>query len=139
MCYYNGTKVTRGELLRLKNLERVIAKYQFFNNSLYIGTDYIQAPVMLRYPKKEDFELAMKDWGMLPPNIQTDIEVAEFRKNFITLNAKVENLFISETGGFSMFADAAMNRRCLIPSTHFFEMRHVYNRGKNGRVLKSTI
>jgi len=31
MCYYNGQRVTRAEYIRLKNLEKLVADYDFLN------------------------------------------------------------------------------------------------------------
>jgi putative SOS response-associated peptidase YedK len=140
MCYYNGIKVeSRIHKLRLKGLQKLIANYDFLDSPLIIGPDYPRAPMMRRVPGQADFELVMKEWGFLPPYIQSEDRITSFRDSFITLNAKVENLFINEKGDESMYAEAAMNRRCLIPSTHFFEWRHLYQRGKGGKVLKNTV
>src|SRR5881394_1487115 len=116
MCYYNGTKVTKAEHIRLKQLEKLVAKYDFFNTPLYIGPEYPKAPLLRRLSGQEDFEIEMKEWGFLPPYIQTEDKIAEFRSNFITLNARVENLFLNDAGKESMYAEAALKRRCLIPS-----------------------
>ena len=40
MCYYNGQKVTREEYIRLKQLEKAIANYDFLNRDLQVGFDY---------------------------------------------------------------------------------------------------
>ena len=37
MCYYNGQKVTRSEFIRLKNLEKTIAKIFIFEQG---GSSY---------------------------------------------------------------------------------------------------
>ena len=139
MCYYNGVKVTSEEKFGLKSLVKYVGDYDFLDRPLFIGPDYPQAPMMRKLTGQQDFELVMKEWGLLPPYIQTEDKVADFRTNFITLNAKVENLFINEKGDKSMFAEAALERRCLIPSTHFFDWRHLNQRGKSGKVLKQTI
>jgi putative SOS response-associated peptidase YedK len=139
MCYFNGTKVTREEYIRLKHLEKLVANYKFFDNPLYIGPNYPQMPIIGRKKGEEDIEIVMKDWGFLPPFTATEADVVEFRSNFITLNAKFEHLFVNEDGRPSMYAEAAMRRRILIPSTHFFEWRHLYVRGKGGKILKQTV
>ena len=138
MCYYNGVKVTKETKIRLKALEKFTRDYDFLDNPLYIGPNYPKIPVMRRMPGQEDFEVVMKEWGFLPPYIQTEDRVAQFRTDYITLNAKVENLFVNDDGKESLYAEAAMQRRCLIPSTHFFDWRHLYVRGKGGKVLKKT-
>lgn len=139
MCYYNGVKVTKEEFIRLKSLEKYVRDYDFLDKPLFVGPDYPKAPMLRKLPGQQDFELVMKEWGILPPHIQTEDKAADFRGNFMTLNAKVENLFVSEKGDKSMFEEAAMERRCLIPSTHFFDWRHLKQRGKTGKVLKQTV
>ncbi|MEP7372263.1 MAG: SOS response-associated peptidase family protein [Chitinophagaceae bacterium] len=138
MCYYHGTKVTRTELVKLESLEKLVARYEFLDTSIFKGPEYPLSPIMKSIPGQQDFELTLREWGFLPPYIQTQDGIAEFRKNYITLNAKVENLFHNDDGKPSLYADAAMKRRCLIPSTHFFDWRHVRQRGKKGQVLKAT-
>ena len=50
MCYYNGQKVTREEYIRLKQLEKAIAKYDFLNRDLQVGFDYNMNAVLKRDP-----------------------------------------------------------------------------------------
>ena len=80
MCYYNGVKVTRGEYLRLKQLEKLVAKYDFLVKPLEIGFDYNQYPVLKRMDDKEDFELVKMEWGFIPHYIRTRQELLHFRK-----------------------------------------------------------
>jgi len=55
MCYYNGQKVTRIEFIRLKNLEKIIAKYSFLNKYLLIGFDYGKSAVLKKIEGEEYF------------------------------------------------------------------------------------
>ncbi len=57
MCYYNGVKVTKSEFIRLKSIEKAIAKYDFLNKPLHIEFNYGNAPVLKRIEGKEDFEI----------------------------------------------------------------------------------
>ncbi len=139
MCYYNHVKMTREGKMLLKRLEKLVANYKFIGDRMYTGLEYPQAPVLQRIPDQTDFEIVEKEWGLLPTNITSVERVSDFRIKAMTLNARSENLFVNEQGRPAMFADAAMNRRCLIPSTGFYEWRHVKQRGKNGKVLKQTI
>ena len=50
MCYYNGQKVTRTEFIRLKQLEKELAKFDFLNRDLQIGFDYSTNAVLKRFP-----------------------------------------------------------------------------------------
>ena len=56
MCFYNGQKVTRDEYIRLKQLEKAVANYDFLNRGLQIGFDYSMNAVLKPIPDKEDFD-----------------------------------------------------------------------------------
>jgi hypothetical protein len=57
MCYYNGQKVTRAEFIRLKQLEKAIANYDFLSMDLNIGFDYSLNAVCKLIARKEDFDI----------------------------------------------------------------------------------
>lgn len=57
MCYYNGQKVTHAEFIRLKQLEKALAKYDFLTHDLNIGFEYGLNAVLKPMPDKEDFDL----------------------------------------------------------------------------------
>jgi putative SOS response-associated peptidase YedK len=154
MCYYNGVKVTRAEYLRLKHLEKLIANYGSFDRPLVEGPLYnMKYPVLKPFAGKEDFEILEMEWGFLPgenewPFLKNRIEVDRWRRGYkdekglwhngyTTLNATCENLFINERGKPSLYRNAAMERRILIPSTGFFEWRHLPQIGKKGQPLKA--
>jgi hypothetical protein len=40
MCYYNGQKVTHVELIRLKQLEKLVSRYDFLERDLQVNFDY---------------------------------------------------------------------------------------------------
>ncbi|WP_315822959.1 hypothetical protein [Paraflavitalea speifideaquila] len=66
MCYYNGVRVTRIEYIRLKQLEKLIANYDFLSNPLHVGFDYSNHPVLKR--KKGRTILSWCKWnGGLSP------------------------------------------------------------------------
>lgn len=138
MCYYNGIAVTKAEKEALKARVKFVPDYDFWDQPIIIGPGYPKMPMLKAIKGQRDFEILLAEWGFLPPFTQTEERLVDFRNRFITLNAKVENLFTSEDGKQSMFAEAAMERRCLIPSTHFFDHRHLHKRGKTGKVLKDT-
>ncbi len=50
-------KVTKSEFIRLKSIEKAIAKYDFLNKPLHIEFNYGNAPVLKRIEGKEDFEI----------------------------------------------------------------------------------
>jgi putative SOS response-associated peptidase YedK len=153
MCYYNGIKVTHGEFIRLKHLEKVISEIQIpvMEGPLYLPN--AKYPVLKPVSGKEEFEIAPMEWGFLPsedewPFLKNRVEVERWRRGYkddigewhngyTTLNATCENLFVNERGKPSLFRNAAMERRTIILSTGFFEWRHLPQIGKKGQPLKA--
>ncbi|MDH7459821.1 SOS response-associated peptidase family protein [Chitinophagaceae bacterium 26-R-25] len=86
-------------------------------------------------------ELKEMEWGFIPeetkwPFLKSRQELADWRLMFTSLNATCEGLFINEKGKSSIYAGAAQYRRCLVPSTGYWEWRHVKQIGKSGKILK---
>ena len=147
MCFYNGQKVTRDEYIRLKQLEKAVANYDFLNRGLQIGFDYSMSAVLKPIPDKEDFDIVKMEWGFIPPYIKTREEVAKMRIGYKDnsgkfhpglnlLNAVSEELL--KPG--KIYRNAALERRCLVLSTGFYEWRHVFPLNKkNGKPLKTAI
>ena len=145
MCYYNGVKVTRTEFIRLKQLEKLVANYDFLSKPLQIGFEYKPHAVLKRIPNKEDFEIVEMEWGFIPNYIKTRDEATKMRFGYkdanglfhpmiLTLNAVSEELTLPR----KIFREAALNRRCLVLSTGFFEWRHVFPLNKKtGKPLKT--
>src|ERR1700704_4311831 len=103
MCYYNEQKVTKTEYIRLKDLEKVIASYDFLNQGLQIGFDYGTNAVLKRVPEKLDFDIVKMEWGFIPGYLKTREDVnkmrfgykdatGKFRPPITTLNAISEKL-----------------------------------------------
>jgi len=67
----------------------------------------------------QDIQLAR--WGLVPAWVKSDDEATKFRK--MNLNARSETVF-----DLSSFRVPIFKRRCLIPSTGYFEFQH---NGKN--------
>ena len=147
MCYYNGQKVTHSEFIRLKNLEKIIAKYSFLNKDLLIGFEYGKSAVLKRIDGEEDFEIVEMEWGFLPGYIRNREQAEKFRTGYkkengdwqqpiLTLNAMSEEMLLPK----KMYRDAALSRRCLVLSTGFYEWRHVFPIGKKtGKPLKTAV
>jgi putative SOS response-associated peptidase YedK len=141
MCYYNSIKVTKEEYDELKELEKVIA---FLNEEFAIhkGFDYARYPIIRPVAKTHQTERVKMFWGFLPNYLRTKEDVKNFRygykddtgrfhKPYITLNATSEELLNK------MYKDAALHRRCLVPSVGFYEWMHVQVVGKSGKLLKT--
>lgn len=151
MCYYNGQKVTREEYIRLKDMEKAVSRYDFLDHAIHNGFAYAPIAVLKPNEAKNDFDIVQMIWGFLPPYLRNMDAVNKFRNGYkneqgkyipgyTTLNAKAENLFTSEKGAPSIFADAARNRRCLVLSTGFYEWRHVFPLNKRtGEPVKTAI
>lgn len=137
MCYYNGQKVLKSEFIHLKHLEKVVAKYDFLNRDVEVGFDFGMTAVLKPSEGKEDFEIVQMEWGFIPdanswPFIETREQLNKVRTgykdprgNFVKydfLNAVSEELLFKN----KVYRQAALNRRCLILSTGFYDWRHIY-------------
>ena len=80
MCFYNGQKVTRDEYIRLKQLEKGVANYDFLNIDLQIGFDYSMNAVLKPIPDKEDLDIVQMEWGFIPHYISNGEGLLHFRK-----------------------------------------------------------
>jgi len=152
MCYYNGQKVTRVEYIRLKQLEKFVANLAIMNHTVINGFDYGQSAVLRAIPGVEDFDIVPMEWGFLPapnkwPYINTRKRAFDMRNGYTdakgkfipgltTLNAMAEEMLKPN----KMYRDAALNRRCLVLSSGFFEWRNVYPLNKRtGQPLKTAV
>lgn len=146
MCYYNGQKVTRAEFIRLKNLEKLVANYDFLNRDLEIGFDYAPTAVLKRIDGATDFDIVKMEWSFVPSYLKNRQAVANFRNGYTdeksryhppitTLNAIGEEMLLPG----KMYRQAALERRCLVLSSGFYEWRHVYPLGKKGQPLKTAV
>ena len=61
--------------------------------------------------------LQIAKWGLIPHWIKTEEEASKIRK--MTLNAKSETVFTLPS-----FRKPILNKRCLVPSTGYFEFHH---------------
>ncbi len=147
MCYYNGQKVTRAEYIRLKQLEKALANYDFLNCDLNVGFDYKHTAVLKPIPGKEDFDLVEMEWGFRPHFIYDEESMLKMRMGgmnpktnkydppIIMLNAIGEEMFEKVS-----YKKAAMEKRCLILSSGFYEWRHIFPANKRtGQPVKTAV
>lgn len=143
-------RVSKSEYIRLLEVEKELKTYkELMNRPAQSGFDYRDWPIILPSANKT-ISIELMEWGFLPTWLKNDQEVSNFRRGYkdeigkyhpayTTLNAKGENLFTNEEGTkASIYKEAALNRRCLVPSTGFFEWRHLPKIGKKGQALKAT-
>ncbi|GLU56391.1 hypothetical protein Dfri01_58520 [Dyadobacter frigoris] len=153
MCYYNGQRVSRSEYIRLMDLEKAVKNYNFLNNSIQEGFAYGQSAVLKPNDVKSNFEIVQMEWGFIPSYLSTREDVKKMRSGYkeangkyhpplTTLNAKGEELLLIDpfTKKPKMYRKAALERRCLVLSTGFYEWRHVYPKNKRtGEPLKTAV
>jgi len=152
MCYYNAQKVTHSEFLRLKQLEKTIVEHDFFNRLVIVGFDFGPTTVLKPIPGKEDFDIVQMEWGFLPdplkwPFIETREQAFKVRRGYTDsrgkfqqplnfLNAVSEEILQPN----KVYRQAALRRRCIIPSSGFYDWRHVFPLNKKtGLPLKTAI
>jgi putative SOS response-associated peptidase YedK len=147
MCYYNGQKVTHAEFIRLKQLEKALANYDFLQADLQIGFDFGTNAVLKKVTGQEDFDIVKMEWGFLPGYIKDREQALRMRKGYkdekgvfhppiLTLNAIGEELLLPG----KIYKDAALNRRCLVLSSGFYEWRHIFPTNKRtGEPVKTAI
>lgn len=147
MCYYNGQKLSFTEFLRLKQIEKEIVALEGLDQALISGFDYGNSWVLKPVSGKEDFTLQQMEWGFIPTYIRNRKELEHFRKGghnpktnkydtpVITLNAIGEEILEKVT-----YKKAALEKHCLIPSSGFFEWRHINPISKKtGQPLKTAV
>jgi putative SOS response-associated peptidase YedK len=148
MCYINGVKVSLEEFLRYKQHEKELGHLNdvLKNQPAKRGFDYSDWPIIKPSIDGCDWEIVAMNWGYLPDTVKTVEQAQRFRYGYknaagsftaplTTLNAKGEELLFAG----KMFRQSALQRRCLVLSSGFYEHRHVSQIGKRGQLLKSTI
>ena len=138
MCYYNGQRVTKAEYIELKGLAKPVKNYPFLNVGVHNGFNYAPCAILIPTEDGKDFEIQQAEWGYVPGHVKTRVEANIFRRKYTTLNFRAENLFVREDGKRSMWADAAVTRRCLVLSSGLVESRHLPKVGKKGNILKES-
>ena len=121
MCNFYGHKVSRIEFIKLKQIEKQLGTIAALNElqKMRSGFDYGNAPIVIA-KGKDDIEILSAHWEFIPEWITKLPQLEEARKQGIPwLNARTETLLSSR-----MFREAALERRCLVIASHFFEWRH---------------
>ena len=150
MCYFNGTKVTRDEKIRLKHLEKLVSNYKFLDRDVINGFDFGTTAILKPIKGTEDFDLVQMEWGFIPdplvwPFWETREQVfngrrpgkdkyGNFKEGLNFLNAVSEEIL--KKG--KVYRQAALERRCLFLSTGFYEWRHIYQLNKRTGLPKKT-
>jgi putative SOS response-associated peptidase YedK len=139
MCNY--VRITPIRSLKILDLEQDVDLEETLVQS---GFDYKDWPVIRA--KNQGWEIVKMEWGFLPTYVSTREGADKFRKGYTdlkgkyhiamtTLNAKGEELLLPG----KMYRDAALNRRCIILVSGFYEWRHIFPIGKRGQPLKTSV
>lgn len=143
MCYYNAIKIKANEVIHLSGIDKIVQGDLF--RYVQSGFEYPQWPVIV--PSVENgWEIKMMEWGFIPNYLRNHealckmregLKIADgkFKLPLITLNAIGEELLFEN----KIFRNAALERRCLVLSSGFYEWRHVFPLGKNGKPLKTAV
>ena len=115
MCFYNSYSKRAMDLSkRYSRKTDLIEIVQEILDEQYKITAFTnpECPVITH---NQDVQLAR--WGLIPAWVRSDEEAAKFRK--MNLNVRSETVF-----DLPSFRAPILKRRCLIPSTGYFEFQH---------------
>ena len=126
MCNYMGCNVNRGQYIRLKQIEKELGTIAALKEleKMKSGFNYSNSAIVKK-AGPDDIEITLAHWEFIPPWIKNMDEVVAARNQGIPrLNAKAENLLNSK-----MWRPAALNKRCLVLASHFYDWRHYQPEG----------
>ncbi|WON94318.1 SOS response-associated peptidase [Sphingobacterium sp. UGAL515B_05] len=125
------------------DLEKAVMNYDFLDQEIHEGFNYGNIAVLRPTEDKCNFDIVQMEWGFIPSYIKNREDVkkmrfgykdttGKWRQPYTTLNAKGEELLLidEKTGREKMFRKAALERRCLILSSEFYEWRHIHRLNK---------
>ncbi|WP_157967933.1 SOS response-associated peptidase [Chryseobacterium elymi] len=125
------------------DLEKAVMNYDFLDQEIHEGFNYGNIAVLRPTEDKCNFNIVQMEWGFVPSYVKNRENLKKMRfgykddkgkwhQPYTTLNAKGEELLLKDesTGREKMFRKAALDRRCLILSSEFYEWRHIYRLNK---------
>lgn len=115
MCFHNSMSKKAQQLAaRYGRKLDIIEIAQYIINEQY----HVNAFNFPKYPiVTTSDEVQVFNWGLIPFWIKTEEDADEIRR--MTLNARADTIFEKPS-----FRESIMRRRCIIPSTGYFEWRH---------------
>ena len=114
MCYFNSLVAPAGADISIKGITK---KLPPIKKPLQSGFEYGKWHIVKN--TTQDFTIELGHWELIAPWVKTIQEAKAGREKFNTLNATCERLLESK-----LFKPAALNYRCLVLSTGFYEWRH---------------
>ena len=121
MCNFMGTRVTKIQFIKLKDIEKELGTLAAMKELEIMkdGFKYSNS-LVIRKSGNNDVEAVPMHWEFIPVWVKSMDDVKAARKQGIPwLNATAEKLLESK-----MFRNAALNRRCPVLASHFYEWRH---------------
>jgi putative SOS response-associated peptidase YedK len=121
MCNFMGTIVSKVQIIKLRQIEKELGTLAALEHLQILKDGFMYSEsVVITKKNDNDIEATAMHWEFIPAWIKNDNELIAARKQGIPwLNATAEKLLDSK-----MFKPAALNRRCLVLATHFYEWRH---------------
>lgn len=124
MCYFNSLVAPNGASINLKGNTQKLAPTHI---PLQSGFSYSNWPIIRG--STGDFTIENAHWELIAPWVKNTKEVQAGREKFNTLNATCERLLESK-----LFKPAALEHRCLVLSSGFFEWRHYKPAGSSKEI-----
>lgn len=132
MCFHNGIDVNRATHIKLGKIEKQVSEFNLNLQMPYAsGFEYPLWPVLKPIASGHDFLPCMMHWEFIPSYIRGLEALYHFRRGGLnpktgkkdiphnTLNAIGEEVLNKPT-----YQKAALERRCLVLSSGFYEWRH---------------
>lgn len=121
MCFYNSmsAKATKLAARYGRNLsvveiaEKILKEQEQFRVNAFSFPDY---PIITSDPEVQSFK-----WGLIPFWTKDEKQADEIKR--MTLNARSDTIFSKPS-----FREPIMKKRCIVPSTGYFEWRHEGNK-----------
>ncbi len=114
MCYFNSLVAPAGANLSIKGITKKLPPTL---KPFQSGFEYGKWPIIKGIG--QEFTIESGHWELIAPWVNNTKQAAAGREKFNTLNATAERLLESK-----LFKPAALNYRCLVLSTGFYEWRH---------------
>ncbi|MEY4552843.1 MAG: hypothetical protein RL099_1171, partial [Bacteroidota bacterium] len=114
MCYFNSLVAPKGAAISLSGTTKQLDP---INRPLQSGFSYHNWPIIKG--STQNFTIENAHWELIAPWVKNTQEAQVGREKFNTLNATAERLLESK-----LFKRAALNHRCLVLSSGFYEWRH---------------
>ena len=120
MCFYNSISKKAKELAARygRNLsvveiaEKILEEQEQYRVNAFTFPDY---PIITADPEVQSFK-----WGLIPFWVKDKKQADEIKR--MTLNARADTIFSKPS-----FREPIMKKRCIVPSTGYFEWRHEGN------------